>query len=39
MNETATRLAALRAEMKRAGIQAVIIPQADPHMSEYIASH
>lgn len=39
MNETATRLAALRAEMKRAGIQAAIIPQADPHMSEYIASH
>lgn len=39
MNETATRLAALRDEMKRAGIQAAIIPQADPHMSEYIASH
>jgi len=39
MNETASRLAALRAEMKRAGIDAAIIPQADPHMSEYIASH
>ena len=39
MNETATRLAALRAEMKRAGIDAAIIPQADPHMGEYLASH
>lgn len=39
MNDTANRLAALRAEMKRRGIDAAIIPQADPHMSEYIASH
>ena len=39
MNETASRLAALRAEMKHAGIDAAIIPQADPHMSEYLASH
>ena len=33
------RLAALRAEMKAAGIDAVIIPQADPHLSEYLAPH
>ncbi|MDE6497875.1 MAG: aminopeptidase P family protein [Muribaculaceae bacterium] len=39
MNESASRLAALRAEMKRAGIDAAIIPQADPHMGEYLASH
>ncbi len=39
MKETAQRLAALRAEMKRAGVDAAIIPQADPHMSEYLASH
>ncbi|MDE6487268.1 MAG: aminopeptidase P family protein [Muribaculaceae bacterium] len=39
MNESANRLAALRAEMKRAGIDAAIIPQADPHMGEYLASH
>lgn len=39
MNETASRLAALRAEMKRAGVDAAIIPQADPHMGEYLASH
>ena len=25
--------------MKRAGVDAAIIPQADPHMSEYLASH
>lgn len=33
------RLDALRAEMKKAGVAAAIIPQADPHMSEYLASH
>ncbi|MBD5216788.1 MAG: aminopeptidase P family protein [Bacteroidales bacterium] len=33
------RLAALRAEMKAAGIDAVVIPQADPHLSEYLAPH
>lgn len=37
--EIANRLAALRAEMKRAGVSAAIIPQADPHASEYLASH
>lgn len=40
MNTTiASRLAALREEMKKAGIAATIVPQADPHMSEYLASH
>lgn len=39
MKETEARLEALRAQMKRAGIDAAIIPQADPHMSEYLASH
>lgn len=33
------RISALRAEMNKAGIAAAIIPQADPHMSEYLASH
>lgn len=33
-----SRIEALRARMISAGIDAVIIPQADPHMSEYIAS-
>lgn len=39
MNATEERLTALRAQMRRAGIDAAIIPQADPHMSEYLASH
>ncbi|MDE5594103.1 MAG: aminopeptidase P family N-terminal domain-containing protein, partial [Muribaculaceae bacterium] len=38
-NVIAQRLSALRAEMKKAGVDAAIIPQADPHMSEYLASH
>lgn len=33
------RIQALRHSMTQAGINAVIIPQADPHMSEYLASH
>lgn len=33
------RIAALRALMARDGISAVIIPQADPHLGEYLASH
>lgn len=40
MNEMiAQRLNSLRREMKTAGISAVIIPQTDPHQSEYLASH
>lgn len=34
-----SRIASLRKEMKAAGIQAAIIPQADPHMSEYLSDH
>ena len=30
---------ALRAGMASAGIAAAIIPQADPHMGEYLADH
>ena len=33
------RIEALRAEMRKGGVAAVIIPQTDPHQSEYIASH
>lgn len=33
------RLAALRSVMKKNRISAAIIPQADPHLSEYISSH
>ncbi len=32
-------LQALREKMKNSGISAVVIPQADPHMSEYLAPH
>ena len=39
MNEYTQRLAAFRAEMKAAGVDAAIIPQADPHLGEYLASH
>lgn len=37
--EISERLALLRAEMKKAGVAAAIIPQADAHMSEYLAAH
>ncbi len=37
--EISNRLALLRAEMKKAGVAAAIIPQADAHMSEYLAPH
>ena len=37
--QIAQRLAALRRKMSQAGVAAAIIPQADPHMSEYTASH
>lgn len=32
-------IAALRSQMKQCGISAAIIPQADPHMSEYLSEH
>lgn len=37
--EITSRIDAFRGLMKEAGIAAAIIPQADPHMSEYLASH
>ena len=40
MNETISeRLAALRVQMKQSGLNAALIPQTDPHQSEYIADH
>lgn len=40
MNTTiSNRIEALRAEMKTSGINATIIPQTDPHQSEYISDH
>ncbi|MDE6300091.1 MAG: aminopeptidase P family protein [Muribaculaceae bacterium] len=40
MNTTINeRIDALRRQMKAAGIAATIIPQADPHMSEYLSNH
>ena len=33
------RLAKLRAAMENLGIDAVIIPTADPHLSEYVLAH
>ena len=33
------RIEALRAAMKRRGVQAFIIPSTDPHISEYVAPH
>lgn len=33
------RLALMRTEMKTRGIDAAIIPQTDPHQSEYLADH
>ncbi|MDE6528456.1 MAG: aminopeptidase P family protein, partial [Muribaculaceae bacterium] len=40
MNEKITeRISALRAQMKQSGLNATLIPQTDPHQSEYIADH
>lgn len=33
------RIANLRARMRKDGVSAVIVPQADPHMSEYLSPH
>lgn len=38
-HESEIRLAALRGLMKAKGIDAAVIPQADPHLSEYLAPH
>lgn len=34
-----SRIAALRDNMRSCGIDAVVIPQTDPHLSEYLADH
>ncbi|MCM1067984.1 MAG: aminopeptidase P family protein [Muribaculaceae bacterium] len=40
MNEQIlSRLGAFRTLMSEAGVQAVIVPQADPHQGEYLAPH
>lgn len=40
MNEMINaRILALRDDMRQAGVDAVIIPQTDPHQSEYLADH
>ena len=33
------RISALRAQMQKADVQAVLLPTADPHLSEYIPEH
>ncbi|CAM5251505.1 aminopeptidase P family protein [Rhodanobacter lindaniclasticus] len=38
-NPIPTRLAALRAAMKQHGVAAVLVPSADPHLSEYLPAH
>lgn len=38
-NNLSERLAALREEMRREGIDACIFPSSDPHGSEYVAPH
>lgn len=39
MKETRERLEALRDEMRRVNVDAVIIPGTDPHQSEYVSDH
>ncbi|MDR0371152.1 MAG: aminopeptidase P family protein [Prevotellaceae bacterium] len=39
MNKVKERLEALRAEMKKNGVSAYVIPGTDPHASEYIADY
>lgn len=34
-----SRIDALRAELKKEGVNAVIIPQTDPHQGEYLSAH
>ncbi|MBS7375164.1 MAG: aminopeptidase P family N-terminal domain-containing protein, partial [Muribaculaceae bacterium] len=36
---TVENLEAVRSEMRRVGVDAVIIPGTDPHQSEYINDH
>ncbi|MCM1482775.1 MAG: aminopeptidase P family protein [Muribaculaceae bacterium] len=39
MSEVNERIAALRDKMRGAGVAATVIPQTDPHQSEYLADH
>lgn len=39
LNDVTTRLKALRQEMKEQGIDALIVPTSDPHLSEYLPLH
>jgi Xaa-Pro aminopeptidase len=39
MNDTETRLSALRAEMKRRDLDALLIPRADEYLGEYLPPH
>jgi Xaa-Pro aminopeptidase len=38
-NPVPARLAALRAAMQQHGVSAVLVPTADPHLSEYLPEH
>ncbi|MEP6899070.1 MAG: aminopeptidase P family N-terminal domain-containing protein, partial [Rhodanobacter sp.] len=38
-NPVPARLAALRAAMQKHGVAAVLVPSADPHLSEYLPGH
>ena len=39
LNDVTTRLAAVRKEMKKQAIDALIVPTSDPHLSEYLPLH
>jgi Xaa-Pro aminopeptidase len=39
MQNIAERIALLRSNMKKAGVQAYVIPSSDPHLSEYTPAH
>jgi Xaa-Pro aminopeptidase len=39
MTESATRLAALRAELARRGLDGFVVPLTDEHMSEYVGAY
>jgi hypothetical protein len=39
MKSVQQRLSALREAMKKHGVDAFVIPSADPHLSEYLPEH
>ncbi len=39
MQNIAERIASLRSNMKKAGVQAYVVPSSDPHLSEYTPAH